>query len=170
MALEHDQLLRRRAVALELYRVLGEEGVRALDAHIFGVLEEGDDCELLRVSGQIGIGLSQLSVQVLSESETIIVCRFRGTILARFVSLQLSIVEVGGDADNRVVDFVARLYNLQGYVAIKNIRIADTLDVTALNFVKGYILIVLRVVIFHEIGNIILASHLSEFTLFKVAK
>ena len=62
MALEHDQLLRRRAIALELDRVLGEEGVRALDAHLFSVLEEGDDGELLRVSGQIGIRLSQLPV------------------------------------------------------------------------------------------------------------
>ena len=170
MALEHDQLLRRRAIALELDRVLREEGVRALDAHLFSVLEEGDDGELLRVSGQIGIGLGQLPVQVLRESETIVVCRFGGSILARFVCLQLSVVEVVGDVDNRVIDFVTRLYNLKGYVAITNVRIVDTLDVAALNFVKWYNLVVLSVVIFHEIVYIILACHLSEFTLFKVSK
>ena len=90
--------------------------------------------------------------------------------MARFVCLQLSVVEVVGDADNRVIDFVTRLYNLKGYVAITNVRVVDTLDVAALNFVKWYNLVVLSVVIFHEIVYIILACHLSEFTLFKVAK
>ena len=142
----------------------------ALNSHIGRVLEERNDCELLRVSCKIGLGFLKLSIEILGESELVVMSVLKLSVLAGFICFSFSILKASSDGYMIILDFVARFDDLHCNVAVLDLWVCNTLDIATLNFIKGNNLIILTVIISNETINEFLASLLGEFSFFKVAK
>ena len=88
-SLVQHQLLGCLSVCPEDDRVGHEEGVSAPDALLLGVLIEGDNSEVLGVSGWVRLFFLQHAVPVLVEAEHIILLLFMGVDLSRLVGFIL---------------------------------------------------------------------------------